>query len=92
MNPTLQPGPPAPTLAYKDAIRAGSTGETWQREPRHVSYRNPDSAGQQPAGPPEAVQPLIAHAVTSRCARALLPGSVHLGSYRHSPSVKAELE
>lgn len=88
MNPTLQPGPPAPTLANEDPGTVGSSEETWQREPRNMSCRNPDSLGQQPAGRPEAVQPLTARPVTSRCVRALLPGSVHLGSYRLCPSVK----
>lgn len=71
MNPTLQPGSPAPTLANEDPGTAGGSGETWQREPRGMSWRNQDSLGQQPAGPPEAAQPPTAYPVTSRCVRAL---------------------
>lgn len=63
MNPTLQPEPPAPTLANEDSGTADSTGETWQREPRDMSCTNQDSLSQQPAVPRRLCS-LLQHALS----------------------------
>ena len=50
MNPTIQAGPPAPTLKIRAPLSqlpdtAGNPGDHWQRESRCVSCGNQDSLG-----------------------------------------------